>query len=190
MRKPVSLFLLLAAAPLAQAHTFGAEGAGFFAGLAHPLSGLDHLLAMLAVGLWSAWAAPKQVWAMPLAFMAAMAVGAALGFAGASMPYAEAGIGASVLVLGALLTFLVRLPVAAGALLVALFAVCHGHAHGGELPQAALPLAYAAGFLLTTGGLHVAGIFIGRALGEQRSLALRAIGATMGLTGVWLLAGA
>ena len=190
MRKLLMLSSLAAVVPAAHAHPFGAEGAGLMAGLAHPLGGPDHLLAMLAVGLWSAWAAPKHVLAMPLAFLAALAAGAALAFAGIGLPYVEQGIGASVVVLGALLSLLVRVPVAAGAALVAVFALCHGHAHGAELPAAADPIAYAAGFLVATGALHLAGIGAGRALAARRSLVLRAFGVAMGLTGVWLLAGA
>lgn len=190
MRKLFVLFLLAAVVPAAHAHPFHGEGSGLLAGLAHPLAGVDHLLAMLGVGLWSAWAVPQRAWQMPLAFVAAMAAGAALALSGVALPFVELGIGASVLVLGALLACLVRLPAAAGAALVALFAVFHGHAHASELPALASPLAYAAGFLLATGGLHVAGVVAGYRLSAHGGWWLRAIGAAMGLSGLWLLAGA
>ena len=190
MRKLLALCLLAAVVPAAQAHPFHPEAAGFLAGLAHPFGGLDHLLAMLAVGLWSAWAVPQQKFVLPLAFLTAMAGGAALALSGLTLPFVEPGIGVSVLVLGLLLAGLVRLPLAAGAGLVAVFALFHGFAHGAELPQAASPYGYATGFLLATGVLHLAGIAIGTRLAQRSDWLLRVIGTAMGLSGLWLLAGA
>lgn len=190
MRKLFVLCLLAAVVPAAHAHPFHAEASGFPAGLAHPLGGLDHLLAMLAVGLWSAWAVPQQKFVLPLAFLTAMAGGATLALSGLTLPFVEPGIGVSVLVLGLLLAGLVRLPLAAGAGLISVFALFHGLAHGAGLPEAASPYGYAAGFLLATGLLHLAGIAIGTRLAQQRTWWLRAIGTAMGLSGLWLLAGA
>lgn len=190
MRKLLMLILLAAVVPAAHAHPFHGEGSGFLDGALHPLTGIDHLLAMLGVGLWSAWAVPQRAYRLPLAFMAAMAAGAAAALAGVGLPWVEQGIGTSVLVLGALLACLVRLPVAAGAGLVALFALFHGYAHGAELPAAAHPFVWAAGCLLGTGALHLAGLGLGRRLSGRGAPLLRMIGAAMGLTGLWLLAGA
>jgi len=140
--------LLLIATP-AQAHT--GPMAGFAAGFAHPLLGLDHLLAMLAVGLWAARIGGHARWAVPLAFVAAMALGAAL-----PVPMAEPGILASVLILGLLAFWAPRLPLWAPAAVVALFALAHGHAHGTEVPG----VTAAIGFLLATAALHGLGLLL------------------------------
>lgn len=148
-------------APAAQAHIISVQGGGFDAGFTHPFSGLDHLLAMTAVGLWASQLGGRARWAVPLAFMGAMSVGAGLALAGVKLPMVESGIAASVLVLGLMIAFAARLPVAVSAILVGAFAVFHGHAHGEELPQAASEALYAAGFLLATGTLHVFGLVLG-----------------------------
>ncbi len=145
----------------AQAHTFGAHDAGFGAGMAHPFTGLDHMLAMVAVGLWAAQRGGRARWAVPLAFMGAMTVGAGLALAGIGLPMVESGIASSVLVLGLLIALAARLPLAASAILVGIFAVFHGHAHSTELPQAASEALYGAGFLLATGTLHALGLVTG-----------------------------
>lgn len=152
---------LLVSAPMAFGHTFGAHGAGFGAGMAHPFTGLDHMLAMVAVGLWAAQLGGRARWAVPLAFMGAMTVGAGLALAGIGLPMVETGIASSVLVLGLLIALAARLPVVASAILVGVFAVFHGHAHGTELPLAASEALYAAGFLLATGALHLFGLGLG-----------------------------
>ena len=148
-----ALSLLLVAAPLAQAHP-GHEGHDFTwdfsGGFAHPLSGWDHLLAMIAVGLWAAQLGGRARWLVPSAFVGVMALGAALGHAGLMFPGVEQGIAASVLVLGLLIATAVRLPVAAGMALVGLFAGFHGIAHGAEMPATAGGLSYGAGFILAT----------------------------------------
>jgi urease accessory protein len=151
----------LALAPAAQAHIISAQGGGFGAGFAHPFTGLDHMLAMIAVGLWAAQLGGRARWAVPLAFMGAMTVGAGLALAGVRLPMVETGIASSVLVLGLMIAFAARLPVVVSAVLVGAFAVFHGHAHGNELPQAASEALYGAGFLLATGALHVFGLSLG-----------------------------
>lgn len=151
----------MALAPAAQAHTFGAQGAGFAAGLSHPFVGLDHLLAMLAVGLWAVQLGGRAIWRVPLTFMAMMALGCALALGGLALPAVETGIAVSVLVLGLLIALAARFPLAAGMLLAGAFALFHGHAHGQELPQAASAFLYSTGFLLATGVLHAAGAGLG-----------------------------
>lgn len=152
----------LLAAPAAFAHTFGAHGADFAEGLAHPFLGLDHLLAMLAVGGWAAQLGGAALWRVPLAFLAAMAGGALLADAFAGAAWLEAGVAASVLALGALVALRLRLPGWAAMLAVGLFASFHGFAHGLEMPQAASPWAYGLGFLTATAGLQGLGLALGR----------------------------
>ncbi len=177
--------VLASVAPAALAHTFGAHGAGFAAGMAHPFTGLDHMLAMIAVGLWAAQLGGRARWAVPLAFMGAMTVGAGLALVGVGLPLVETGIASSVLVLGLLITCAARLPVAGSAILVAVFAVFHGHAHGNELPQAASEAFYGAGFLLATGTLHVVGLGIGALMHRGLDPAwLRTIGAGIAAMGL------
>ncbi|NUB25130.1 HupE/UreJ family protein [Azospirillum brasilense] len=184
----------LAALPnAALAHTFGAHDAGFVHGFMHPVGGWDHLLAMVAVGLWAAQRGGKALWVLPTAFVGAMIGGGLLGLAGIDLPQVELGIVLSVVALGALIALQSRLPLLASAGVVALFAVFHGHAHGAEMPEAAQPLLYGLGFALSTALLHGAGI--GAALSLRRfvedrkgALALRGTGAVVGLAGVALLA--
>jgi len=145
---------------LAQAHP-GHGAAGFTHGLIHPLGGLDHLLAMFAVGLWAAQRGGRALWALPAAFLGVMTLGGALGMAHAQIPFVEQGILLSVLVLGVLIAAAVRLPLALGMAIVGLFALCHGLAHGAEMPANAAGVAYAAGFVLATALLHACGIAAG-----------------------------
>lgn len=190
MRKPaLTLAALLAASP-ALAHTGGSHAFGLTAGLAHPFTGTDHLLAMLAVGLWSGFALPHRFWLGAATFMLAMAAGAGLGFAGVALPMAEAGITASVVAFG-ILTVLAR-PGQSGAVTaaslgaIALFATFHGHAHAAEAQGAAL--AYMAGFLAATGTLHLAGIALARGI-AHRVLVQRALGGAIIGSGLVLALG-
>jgi urease accessory protein len=182
--------LTFAAGPAA-AHTFGAQGAGFGAGIGHPLGGLDHVLAMIAIGLWTAQRGGADLWRLPLAFMGTMAIGAGLVLAGAMLPLVEFGIVGSVVLLGLFLALSTRLTSGAAYGLVALFALFHGHGHGTELPEAAHPLLYGLGFLLATGTLHATGI--GAGLAAKRfgqtvmAYGLRVTGALIALAGVGLL---
>ena len=166
MQRPLSFrFLVFALAlflpTLAHAHTGLGNTPGFLPGLAHPLLGLDHLCAMLAVGLWAAQLGGRARWVVPLTFVGVMAIGGMLGMAAVPLPFAEHGLVASVFVLGVLIAAAVRLPVAAGAAIMGMFALFHGHAHGAEMPENASALSYALGFIVTTAGLHLGGIGLG-----------------------------
>jgi urease accessory protein len=182
--------LTFAAGPAA-AHTFGAHGAGFEDGVAHPLGGLDHILAMFAVGIWAAQRGGADLWRLPLTFMGAMVVGAGLALTGVMLPLVEFGIVGSVALLGLFIALGARLTGGVAYGLVALFALCHGHGHGTELPEAAHPVLYGLGFVLATGTLHALGIGTGLAAKRfgQTAMAygLRAIGALIALAGVGLL---
>ncbi len=172
----------------AAAHTFGIHGAGFMQGMLHPLSGLDHLLAMVAVGLWASQLGGRALWAVPLAFVGAMVIGGVLGMTGYALPFTETVIMLSVLTLALMISFAVRLPTAVSMLLVGLFALFHGHAHGTELPQAASVADYALGFIITTTALHIVGILAGVGLSRVGSRYLvRVSGIGIAITGVALL---
>ena len=169
----LALFGLLAYVtilPVAEAHTFGSQGAGLMAGLTHPFVGLDHLLAMIAVGIWAGQLGGRPVWLIPLTFVSVMAAAATLASFGLLLPLMEPAIACSVLVLGLLIAGSVRLPTRVGALLVSLFAVFHGYAHGLELPQAASPILYGAGFVLATALLHGLGIGFARNSRQHKML--------------------
>jgi urease accessory protein len=170
---------------LAGAHPFHGVANGFAGGFTHPLSGLDHILAMVAVGLWAAQLGGRSRWMVPAAFVSLMVVGGALGMAGVHVPAVESGIAASVLVLGLLIAGAVRLPMFAGMALVGLFAIFHGHAHGTEIPAAASGFTYAVGFVLATIALHGCGIALGL-LAQKRMAtpALRFAGAAIAVVGV------
>jgi urease accessory protein len=143
------------------AHTFGAAGSGFAEGVVHPFLGVDHVLAMVAVGLWSAALGGRARWLVPAGFVVAMAFGAALGMAAIPLPAGELGIALSVLVFGLLIGLRSRLPLLTGMALVAAFAVFHGHAHGAEAPTAAAPALYMLGFAFATASLHLTGLGLG-----------------------------
>ncbi|HEV2612649.1 MAG TPA: HupE/UreJ family protein [Noviherbaspirillum sp.] len=180
-------FIAAAATGPAMAHT-GHHANGFAAGFGHPISGLDHLLAMLAVGLWAAQNRRPATWLLPLAFPLAMAAGAAAGIAGWTTTGLEFGIAGSVAMLGLLVAGAVTLPAWAGAVLVSAFAAMHGLAHGNELPSGASPLAYGAGFMLATTLLHAAGLLTAAAAGMgMHHRLVRYIGAGMTAAGAYLL---
>lgn len=160
LRSALAAALLAALSGAALAHP-GHESASFFSGFSHPLGGLDHLLAMLAVGLYAAQQAGAARWLLPAGFVLAMLAGAGLSAFGLALPAVEAGIAASVLVLGLLIAFAARLPLALSLSLVAGFALFHGHAHHAEMGAARLA-AYAAGFALATALLHAAGYALAR----------------------------
>ena len=165
----------------------GADQGAFASGLLHPLTGLDHLLAMVAVGLWAALSGGRALWALPAAFVVAMLAGFGLGAGGLPLPAVEPVILASVIVVGALVAAAARAPVPLAVALVALFGLAHGHAHGTEGPAAGL-VAYAAGFALVTAGLHAAGLGIGLALETaRREVVVRALGGAAALGGVALV---
>ena len=177
-----------ATATAAAAHTGTGLAGGFTSGFLHPLSGFDHLLAMVSVGLWGAFLGRPLIIALPVIFPTVMAVGGVLGIAGVPLPPVEIGIALSVLVLGAMIAGKVRAPVWLASLIVAIFAIFHGYAHGKELPSAADPVGYSAGFVLATGLLHVCGIGIGVIADRPGGAAIvRGLGALVMLAGVWFL---
>jgi urease accessory protein len=148
-------------AQMVLAHPQAGEAKGFLTGLEHPVSGLDHVLAMVAVGLWGAQLRAPAIWLLPVAFPMVMAMGGMLGLMGVPLPGVEYGIAASAILLGAAVLFEYRPPLAAAAVLVACFAIFHGHAHGTELPPGQSGLLYSMGFVIATGCLHGVGITIG-----------------------------
>lgn len=186
-RKILIATTLLLSPALAFAHP-GHDHAGVMSGLAHPLFGLDHLLAMVAVGLWAAQQTGKARWALPLTFVATMLLGGLAGFAGIEMPLMETGIAGSVLALGLLVALAIRPPLVVAAALTALFAASHGVAHGLELPALSSPWGYAAGFVAATAALHAAGYAVARSLPQAAAPLVRIAGVASALTGAWLLA--
>jgi urease accessory protein len=183
--------LLLAGATLAMpalAHVQQGQVAGFVAGLRHPVSGLDHVLAMVAVGLWGAQLGAPATWLLPVTFPLVMAFGGFLGLVGVLLPGVELGIAASGLLLGTLVATQLRPPIWAAAALVGVFAVFHGHAHGTELPPGHSGLLYSVGFVVATGCLHATGVLIGLA---QRwtwgQVTLRVAGAGIAIAGLLFL---
>ena len=166
----------------------GSAATGLTAGFAHPVSGLDHVLAMVAVGLWGAQLGAPAAWLLPVAFPLVMACGGALGLVGVGLPYVELGIAASGIVLGIAVMLEARPSLPVAAVLVGLFAVFHGHAHGTELPAGTSGIAYSIGFVVSTGLLHGLGIGIGTVHRWERGRsALRWAGAGIAAGGVYFL---
>lgn len=188
LRKSLFAIALFLSPALAFAHT-GDDHAGLLAGLAHPVFGLDHLLAMLAVGLWAAQQSGAARWALPLTFVGSMLIGGLLGFKGLQIALMETGIAASVLAFGLLVAVAIRLPMLIAIGLTALFALTHGVAHGLERPALASPWAYAAGFVLATAVLHASGYALVRLLPQAAAPLVRVLGAASAVSGAWLLAG-
>jgi urease accessory protein len=192
-RLVILLTALLVAATPAYAHPGIGNTLGFAPGLAHPLGGIDHVLAMVAVGLFAAQLGGRALWAVPLAFVAMMAVGGAAGMTGMSLPFVEFGIALSVVVLGAAVAARVHLPTLAAMALAGLFALFHGHAHAAGMPETVSGLAYGLGFVLATASLHAAGIGLGLAIGRAGDAfgnrVLRTAGSAMAVTGIAILAG-
>lgn len=176
------------AAP-AFAHTGGAIG-GLTSGLLHPITGLDHVVAMVAVGLWGGILGGKAIWQLPVIFPVLMAFAGALGALGVPLPGIETGIAVSGIVLGLMVMLMVRPPLPVAAAIVGLFAMFHGHAHGTELPVAANPLTYALGFVIATGTLHLIGIAFGQLIKwPSGKIAVRAAGGVIALAGGAFLTG-
>jgi urease accessory protein len=173
---------------LAHAHTGHGATHGFFNGAGHPIGGLDHLLAMIAVGLWAAMMGGRAVWVVPSAFVGVMAIGGVLGMSGVGLPFVEQGILLSVVVLGVLIAAAVKkMPLLVGALLAGTFALFHGHAHGTEMPSDTSGLAYGVGFAVSTVLLHAAGIGLGMALKKFASeTCVRVAGAAVVVAGIGL----
>jgi len=172
------------------AHEDAGMAGGFISGLTHPLFGFDHVVAMIAVGLWGAFLGSPALWILPVVFPVVMAFGGALGVLGVEIPLVETGIAASAVVLGLMVALALRPKIAIAAVIVGAFAIFHGHAHGTELPEAASPLAYSIGFEISTGLLHLAGIGFGHfTRWPQGILAVRAGGGVIALVGVGFLTG-
>jgi urease accessory protein len=188
-RLSLSAILFLAAAMPAYAHVGVGTTSSFTAGVMHPLSGLDHMTVMIAVGLWAALKGGKAIWAWPAAFVGVMLGGAALGMAHVPVPFVEPGILASVVALGLLVALAVDLPVSAGVAIIGLFALFHGHAHGTEVPENAGGLEYMAGFAIATVILHAVGIAAGLSLGLRFRGLARVAGAACAAIGVGLAFG-
>jgi len=178
---------------LAFAHTGTGQTIGFAHGFTHPVSGLDHVLAMILVGVLAWQLGGRALWLVPTTFVSVMAIGGALGMMGISVPFVEAGIAFSVIVLGAVVALDIRAPLAIAVGVVGLFAIFHGHAHGSEMPATAGGVAYAAGFMLATATLHIAGIALCYLLAKmserQGSMVMRSAGGTAALAGIGLFAG-
>ena len=172
----------------AQAHSSKNLAGGFVAGFVHPFSGADHLLAMVSVGLWGAFLGRPLIAALPVIFPAVMALGALLAMLGVPQPPIELGIALSVLVLGIAIAAAWRAPVWLTCLIVAVFALFHGFAHGTEIPSLADPIAYSTGFMLATGSLHLAGIGLGTTNSLRGgTMITRGMGAGVALAGLYFL---
>jgi urease accessory protein len=172
----------------ASAHTGVDAGHGLLSGLVHPLTGVDHLLAMVAVGLWAGLVGGRARFAFPAAFLGMMLVAGFWGMSGAPLAGVEVGIAVSVLVLGLAIALRANPPLLAGAAACAIFAIFHGHAHGAELPEATAGATYALGFVLATATLHVIGLQLAQILTTRSLLAARLAGGGVALAGLALLA--
>ncbi len=172
---------------VAHAHVSVGPAHDLLHGLEHPLTGIDHICAMLAVGIWAAQRGGRAIWLVPLSFISVMALGGALATAGAQLPLAEPGIALSLVVLGLLVAAAVRLPLAVSVTIVSLFALVHGYAHGLEIPAAASGVTYAAGYILATAGLTSTGTAFGLLMRKRdTSQSVPLAGAAIALCGVYL----
>ncbi len=190
----LAVAVLAASSGAAFAHPGHDGAAGFSHGFLHPLGGLDHVLAMVAVGLFAAHLGGRALWAVPATFIAVMAAGGALGMAGVALPFVEAGIALSVVVLGLAVALRLSVPTLVAMALVGFFAVFHGYAHGAEMPADAAGATYAAGFLAATALLHGAGIALGIAVARLGAFAGRSAvqvaGGAMAVAGIAILTSA
>jgi urease accessory protein len=180
--------VVLAWVQIAEAHVQHGDAVGFVTGFAHPISGLDHVVAMIAIGLWGAQLGAPAVWLLPVAFPMVMAFGGMLALIGVPLPGTELGIALSAILLGGAVMSEARPPLVVAVSLAAFFAIFHGHAHGAELPPGGNGLLYSIGFVVATGSLHAVGIAIGAVhrWGWGRS-ALRLAGGAVGMAGVFFL---
>ena len=181
---------LVLTASAASAHTGEGINSGFASGFWHPILGWDHVVAMVAVGLWGAFLGSPAIWALPVVFPLVMAFGGALGIIGVPLPAVETGIALSGVILGLLIAFAVKAPVWVAAVIVGAFAIFHGHAHGTELPQQFNAYGYAIGFVIGTGLLHLAGIAFGALTrSEVGRVAVRGAGGLIAAVGAAFLFG-
>ncbi len=190
-RAPLLLTLMtFGLATPAFAHTEGGIAGGFISGFSHPILGWDHVVAMVAVGLWGAFLERRATWLLPVVFPLVMSVGGAMGVVGLPLPAVETGIAASAIVLGCMIAFAVRPPLPVAAVIVGAFAIFHGHAHGTELPESSNAIAYSVGFVLATGMLHLAGIGFGFLIRYPKGrVAVRLAGGLIALVGLAFLTG-
>jgi urease accessory protein len=187
--KLLTAIILFGTSSAAFAHP-GHDVSGFAAGLMHPFSGMDHLLAMVAVGLWAAQGGGRKVWLLPATFMTMLAVGAGIATQWQSLPLVEAGIATSVLALGLLIALAMQLPASLSVAVTALFGLLHGYAHGLELPESAGPAAYALGFLAATATLHLSGIAMGVVTRQRYAALAKMLGIAIAAAGAYLLVSA
>jgi urease accessory protein len=187
-RAVLTVILLLASAAPAFAHVEQGQAQGLLNGLRHPTSGLDHVLAMIAVGLWGAQLGAPALWLLPVTFPMVMAFGGFLGLVGISLPGVEVGIALSAVLLGLMVARQAKPPLIVAAILVGVFAIFHGHAHGTELPAGQSGLMYSIGFVIATGCLHGVGILLGlvQKWAGGRT-AIRVAGSMVALAGVVFL---
>jgi urease accessory protein len=188
LRGVLTVLFIFGWAQVSHAHVEGGQAAGFITGLQHPWSGLDHVLAMIAVGLWGAQLGNPALWLLPIAFPMMMAAGAMMGLIGIPVPGIEIGIALSAIFLGTMILFQVRPKLALAVSVVGVFAIFHGHAHGTELPAGQSGLLYSMGFVIATGCLHGVGIALGFVNGlPVGKLALRGAGSFIAVMGIFFL---
>lgn len=186
----LNLGLLLVFMAVSAHSESGESGSGFVSGFLHPFLGWDHVVAMVAVGLWGAYLGKPAIWVLPIVFPLVMAIGGALGVAGVPLPAVETGIATSAVILGILIAAAAKPPLWVAAVIVGLFAVFHGHAHGTELPLSANPIVYSMGFVFATGLLHLLGISFGLLIRwPAGKIAVRAMGGVIIFVGLGFLAG-
>ena len=190
-----SVLATLAIAPsVALAHTGVGHASGFLHGVEHPITGLDHILAMVTVGIFAYQLGGRALWLVPSTFVGVMALGGVLGMTGVDVPFVELGIAVSVVVLGVVVALGVKAPHAAAMAMVGFFAIFHGHAHGAEIPGDAGSVGYGLGFVIVTTLLHLSGIGIGFAVGKtgdrHGAMVPRSAGAIVAVAGVAILTGA
>jgi len=182
------LFLVISSPAIA--HTGEGIAGGFMSGFMHPIAGFDHVTAMVAVGILGAFLGRPAIWVLPVVFPLVMAFGGVIGIMGIDIPHIETGIAVSSIVLGLIIALALQMPLWIAAILVAIFSIFHGHAHGTELPNAANPLSYSVGFVVSTGLLHLAGIAIGELIRWPAGVVIaRGIGGVIALAGVGFLTG-
>lgn len=188
---PLLIAILMLMVPgTASAHAVHGLGGGVLTGFLHPITGLDHVAAMVAVGLWGAFLGRPAIFVLPIAFPLMMVVGGILGITGVPVPAVEIGIALSAIVLGLMVAFAARPPLWVAAVIVGIFAIFHGHAHGTELPESANAVAFSVGFVVATGLLHLCGIAFGLLVGSsQGRVAIRAGGALIAVAGTGFLFG-
>jgi len=184
--KLLTAIILFGTSSVAFAHP-GHNVSGLAAGLMHPFSGFDHLLAMVAVGLWAAQSGGRKIWLLPAVFMTMLAVGAGTAMHWQSLPLVETGIATSVLALGLLIALSMQLPASLSVAITALFGLLHGYTHGLELPQSAAPAEYALGFLAATATLHLSGIAVGIVTRQSYAALAKMLGVLIAACGAYLL---